>query len=59
MSHKDLEIGCKTELDRQRLLAHLDTLSHAEVARLYNQQALESEEAGLIAGYMELHDIDD
>lgn len=48
-----------TKVDADALLAHLATLSHAEIARLYNQQEPGSDEADLIAGFMELHDIDD
>ncbi len=45
--------------DAAALLARLATMSHQDVARLYNQAEPESEEADLIAGYMELHHIDD
>lgn len=38
-----------TKADADALLAHLETLSHADVARLYNRQVPDSEEADVIA----------
>lgn len=43
----------------EALLERLATMSHQDIARLYNEQEIGSEEADLIAGYMELHHIDD